>query len=140
MFNLTFATNKPIMSLPFHAYDLLKKALKIFIGAFIVVSAMSSCKNSTGNKAGTPPDSDTTKSSEAHTSLRENVLTSAEQKTLTPDGVIEDLKESNRHYVQNHLTANDYIGMMHRSANGQYPEAFILSCIDSRVPVEEVFD
>jgi carbonic anhydrase len=30
--------------------------------------------------------------------------------------------------------------MLHSSAQGQYPEAFILSCIDSRVPVEEVFD
>jgi carbonic anhydrase len=72
--------------------------------------------------------------------LREDIITSAEQKTLTPDKVMQDLKAGNTHYVQNKLTQNDYIGMLHHSAEGQYPEAFILSCIDSRVPVEEVFD
>ena len=30
--------------------------------------------------------------------------------------------------------------MMRETATGQYPEAFMLSCIDSRVPVEAVFD
>ena len=30
--------------------------------------------------------------------------------------------------------------MLHHASGGQFPEAFILSCIDSRVPVEEVFD
>ncbi|MBX7109536.1 MAG: hypothetical protein K1X61_12870 [Chitinophagales bacterium] len=29
---------------------------------------------------------------------------------------------------------------MHSAASGQFPEAVILSCLDSRIPVEEVFD
>jgi carbonic anhydrase len=72
--------------------------------------------------------------------LREHVITAAEQKALTPDRIIEDLKAGNKHYTSSHLTANDYMGMMKTSSEGQYPEAFILACIDSRVPVEEIFD
>src|SRR5215471_8216466 len=73
-------------------------------------------------------------------SLREKVLTSDEQKALTSDQIIQDLKEGNKHYMDNKLTAADNPGMLKSTSHGQYPEAFILSCIDSRVPVEEVFD
>jgi len=124
------------MNSSFRHYMMLKKVF-----TFIIIAALtSSCKNSKDNPAGGSAKNDTTMPTAVHPALREHVLSSAEQKTLTPDKVKEDLKESNKHYIQNHLTANDYIGMMHGSAQGQYPEAFILSCIDSRVPVEEVFD
>ena len=123
----------------YSSYVAWKKATSATVAFLIVIALVTSCNNSKDNTTKEQTEKDTTKSSTAHAS-REHVLTSAEQKTLTPDQVIEDLEKNNEHYVQNHLTANDYIGMMHSSAQGQYPEAFILSCIDSRVPVEEVFD
>ena len=114
------------------------RAMKAFIWTLIVVALVIGC-NSKNDAAKSPSnDHDTTLTTRA--SLRENVLTSADQKALTGERVIEDLKEGNKHYVQNRLTANDYLGMLHSSAQGQFPEAFVLSCIDSRVPVEEVFD
>ncbi len=118
--------------------NLQKKAMKVLVTALVIITLSSSC-NSNDNAAKALSNSGTDKPS-THESVRENVLTSAEQKTLTPVGVMKDLEEGNKHYTQNHLTENDYMGMLHSSAQGQYPAAFILSCIDSRVPVEEVFD
>jgi carbonic anhydrase len=124
------------MNMSFRQYGIVGQIVTVIIASALI----SSCKDSGRLKSETPFGKDASSPSTVHASLRENVLTAAEQKTLTPDKVILDLKESNKQYVENHLTANDYIGMMHSSAKGQYPEAFILSCIDSRVPVEEVFN
>ena len=112
--------------------------MRALITALLITALLNSC-NSNHDTAKEESDGEAKKPL-AHPSKRENVLTSAEQKTLTPSGVMKDLEEGNKRYAQNHLTENDYIGMLHSSAKGQYPEAFILSCIDSRVPVEEVFD
>ena len=43
-------------------------------------------------------------------------------------------------FVNNELTARDYSKQVKNSAGGQYTEVVILSCLDSRIPVEEIFD
>jgi carbonic anhydrase len=70
----------------------------------------------------------------------ETVLTQEEQNRLTPDEVIEMLKEGNRRFVAGTLTARDHSQQVRAAANGQFPKAIVLSCVDSRVPVEDVFD
>ncbi len=72
--------------------------------------------------------------------LIEKVLSAEEQKALTPDMVIEALKEGNRRFVSNDLTARDHSALVRDAASGQYPKAVVLSCLDSRVPVEDIFD
>ncbi|UOY09125.1 carbonic anhydrase family protein [Muricauda sp. SCSIO 64092] len=72
--------------------------------------------------------------------LVEEVLTAEQQKALSPDAVIASLKAGNERYVTNDLTARDHTEQIRKSTNGQYPKAVILSCLDSRVPVEDVFD
>ena len=72
--------------------------------------------------------------------LVENVLTADEQAKLTPDDVIKNLKEGNQHFVENALTPRNYPAQVQKSAKAQFPEAVILSCMDSRIPVESVFD
>ncbi|GAB4163720.1 MAG: carbonic anhydrase family protein [Winogradskyella sp.] len=72
--------------------------------------------------------------------LVEKVLTAEEQSKLTPDSVINSLKEGNDRFVSNDLTARDHTVQIRKSTNGQYPKAVILSCLDSRIPVEDVFD
>ncbi|MFW6275322.1 MAG: carbonic anhydrase family protein [bacterium] len=69
-----------------------------------------------------------------------DVITQAEQSALTPDDVIGILKEGNERYVNNNLTNRDYVQQVNNAVSGQFPEAIILSCVDSRVPVEYVFD
>ena len=71
--------------------------------------------------------------------MNEKVLTAEEQSKLTPDAVIEILKQGNDAFANNNLTVNNSIERVRSAVNGQYPEAVILSCIDSRVPVEDVF-
>ncbi|MFP4287710.1 MAG: carbonic anhydrase family protein [Bacteroidales bacterium] len=69
-----------------------------------------------------------------------DVITKSEQAALTPDDVIQILKEGNERYVNNNLTNRDYMQQVSNAVEGQFPEAIILSCVDSRVPVEYVFD
>lgn len=72
--------------------------------------------------------------------LIERVLTAEEQQRLTPDDVLRSLKEGNKRFTQGTLTLRDHSKQIRDSVNGQFPKAIILSCIDSRVPVEDVFD
>lgn len=72
--------------------------------------------------------------------LVERVLTKEEQERLTPDQVIKLLQAGNRKFVSGTLTSRDHSKQVRKASNGQYPKAIILSCVDSRVPVEDVFD
>jgi len=67
-------------------------------------------------------------------------VTADEQKKLTPEAVLTDLMEGNARYVTGKLTDPNVKESVAAATGGQYPKAFILSCIDSRVPVEQVFD
>jgi carbonic anhydrase len=72
--------------------------------------------------------------------LIERVLSADEQKSLTPDAVLQSLKDGNKRFCSGTLTLRDHSKQIRAAVNGQYPKAIILSCIDSRVPVEDVFD
>ena len=72
--------------------------------------------------------------------LKEKVLTAEQQKALTPDLIIQSLKEGNKRYMNNDLTLRDHSALVRDAVEGQYPKAVILSCVDSRIPVEDVFD
>lgn len=72
--------------------------------------------------------------------IRDNVLTKEEQQRLTPDSIIAAMKEGNEKFVTNDLTARDHSEMIRKAADGQFPKAVVLSCLDSRVPVEDVFN
>jgi len=66
-------------------------------------------------------------------------LTAEAQSKLTPDAVIAILKQGNEAFANNNLKVNDSMERMPDAADGQYPEAVILSCIDSRIPVKDIF-
>ena len=72
--------------------------------------------------------------------LVEKVLTAEEQAALTPDDVIQAFKEGNSRFMNNDLTTRNHSAQVRKSTNAQYPKAIVLSCVDSRVPVEDVFD
>ena len=71
---------------------------------------------------------------------RERVLTQAEQAAITPDGVLKSLQDGNKRFVAGTITKRDHSKMVRDAVGGQYPKAVILSCLDSRIPVEDVFD
>ncbi|RIA10975.1 carbonic anhydrase [Flavobacteriaceae bacterium MAR_2010_72] len=62
------------------------------------------------------------------------------QATMTPQKALQYLKEGNVRF-QNNLKANrNLLEQVNDTSDGQFPFATILSCIDSRVSAELVFD
>lgn len=74
------------------------------------------------------------------TGVVSEVLTAEQQAALTPDQVLESFQEGNLRFVNNDLTARDHSAQVRKSAGSQFPKAIVLSCVDSRVPVEDVMD
>ena len=72
--------------------------------------------------------------------LVEDVLTEDEQAALSPLDVLNSLAAGNERFVMNDLTARDHSFQIRETADAQFPKAIVLSCVDSRVPVEDVFD
>lgn len=68
------------------------------------------------------------------------VLSAEERAKLTPDQILQDFLDGNERFRNNNLTHRDHSEQIRKSAFGQYPKAVVVSCLDSRVPVEDVFD
>lgn len=100
--------------------------------------AIMACNNS--QKMETTSSTETTEEETATAPLVEKVLSKEEQDALTPDEVINALQEGNTRFINNDITARDHSKQVRNSTSGQYPKAIVLSCVDSRVPVEDVFD
>lgn len=64
------------------------------------------------------------------------------QSTLTPDAALQELMDGNRRFVAERLTSfeHDLAILKQHNAEKQEPFAAVLSCADSRVPVELIFD
>ena len=95
------------------------KKLVIMIAAVVMITACSESNKSTNVSVGNE--------------VRNTVLTAEEQANLTPNMVIDILKQGNEKFV----TVSP--ALVQDAAGGQFPKAVILSCLDSRVPVEDVF-
>jgi carbonic anhydrase len=67
-------------------------------------------------------------------------LTKEERDRLTPDEVIAAFKAGNERFRSGKMEPHDYLAQKRATASGQYPAAVILSCIDSRAPVEIILD
>ena len=68
------------------------------------------------------------------------VWTRENPRTLTPRRALEILKEGHRRFRANVRKNRDLRAQRKRTVGGQFPFAFILSCIDSRTPPELIFD
>ena len=67
-------------------------------------------------------------------------ITKDVQDGLTPKGVLQDLLDGNNRFVNGTLEGADNSALVQQTTGGQFPKAVVLSCIDSRVPVETVLD
>jgi carbonic anhydrase len=63
-----------------------------------------------------------------------------EQLTITPDQAIDLLQKGNQRFIQNLRFNRNLLQQVNETADGQFPFASILSCIDSRTPAELIFD
>ena len=64
----------------------------------------------------------------------------AQQESLSPKAVLEQLIAGNKLYSEGKSLEQDIKKRIEKTTKGQHPKAVILSCIDSRVSVELVFN
>lgn len=113
------------------------KKTAITLGTFVLASILLfSCTNASNDVTDTSAET----GNEANSGLVEEVLTKEQQDALTPDEVITALKAGNERFQKNDLTSRDHRAQVRNSVKSQFPKAIVLSCVDSRVPVEDVFD
>ena len=62
------------------------------------------------------------------------------QRALTPQQVLQILKEGHERFLTGQRLTRDLGRQVHATAGGQHPLAVVLSCIDSRTPTELIFD
>ncbi|MGB1268780.1 MAG: carbonic anhydrase family protein [Flavobacteriaceae bacterium] len=62
------------------------------------------------------------------------------QAAITPDNAVQLLKEGNLRFQENLKADRNLLEQVSDTSKGQYPFATILSCIDSRVSSELIFD
>lgn len=67
-------------------------------------------------------------------------LTLEAQGQISPAKAVELLKEGNERFVAKRPVMRDLMDQVNDTSTGQYPFATILSCIDSRVSSEIIFD
>jgi carbonic anhydrase len=68
------------------------------------------------------------------------VQTKESQMAMTPEAALQRLKDGNTRFVSGQRMSRDWSAKVIATATGQYPYAAVLSCIDSRAPVEIVLD
>jgi carbonic anhydrase len=59
---------------------------------------------------------------------------------MTPSKALERLKAGNARFVSNTMKKRDWSSKVMATASGQFPFAAVLACMDSRAPIEIVFD
>lgn len=72
--------------------------------------------------------------------MRNLAINKEVQENLSPNDVLNDLLDGNKRFTSNQLAEVAHLDLVEQTITGQYPKAVVLSCIDSRVPVEQVFD
>ena len=71
---------------------------------------------------------------------KNKILSKDQQQALSSYDALNELKVGNQRYVNALFNDIDIKSLRNDSESGQNPHAIVLSCIDSRVVVEQVFD
>jgi carbonic anhydrase len=62
------------------------------------------------------------------------------QQKMTPQDALQRLLDGNKRFTADQNASRDLLQQVEETSGGQFPFAAVLGCIDSRVPVEVVFD
>lgn len=71
---------------------------------------------------------------------RADALTKEQREKLTPDQIIQAMKNGNARFRKGERKDRNYLREQKASASGQYPAAALLTCMDSRAPAEVIMD
>lgn len=72
--------------------------------------------------------------------LINNTHTKESQASVTPEMALQLLKDGNKRFLDKATISRSYDKQIELTTSGQYPFAAVVSCIDSRIPTEIVFD
>ncbi|WP_158730531.1 MULTISPECIES: carbonic anhydrase family protein [unclassified Flavobacterium] len=102
----------------------------------ILLQTIASCNSSSKNES-----SQTSQDLKKKDSVLDHVLTKTERDALNPEQVLKEFIAGNDRFNSGNITQRKHSEEIRKAAtDGQYPKAMVLSCLDSRVPVEDVFD
>jgi carbonic anhydrase len=102
--------------------------LSLFVGLTAAMLAAGGCQSC--HQAGSGTDA----------TAMASVQTKASQSAMTPQQALQELRDGNARFVAGKPRARNLPAEVKATASGQYPFAVLLSCLDSRQPIEIVFD
>lgn len=106
---------------------------------FITSMALNACRQNDSNINPQEIDQEDTLTIAKEDILTSDVLTKEQQLKLSPADVLKRLQQGNLDFTKDNLTIRNTTERVRKASLGQYPKAVILSCLDSRVPVEDIF-
>ncbi len=115
------------------------KNVKSLLTGITLMAVMIGCKDTYKNSEPTETKVVATKTASMEKPVV-SILTAEEQAGMSPDEIVGRLKKGNENFMNNNLTRRDHSEQRRKAMIGQFPKAIVLSCVDSRVPVEDVFD
>ncbi len=74
------------------------------------------------------------------TPAADNVLTATVRDAMTPQEVLVAFQQGNERFLNGDLREREFLTEVNETSTGQFPKALVLSCIDSRIPAETIFD
>ncbi|CAN1564527.1 CynT Carbonic anhydrase [Flavobacteriaceae bacterium] len=114
----------------------MKQIIINFSISFLLLIAFCACSSKI-NKA----DTSNKATIDEGISIATHLMTKSKQDSLTPEQVLQEFKDGNIRFNSGNVTQRDHSAEIRKAATGgKFPKAMVLSCLDSRVPVEDVFD
>jgi carbonic anhydrase len=98
------------------------------IAAIVMVFGCQSSRQTGGSMPG------------AGTGAMSPVQTKESQSAMTPQQALQELRDGNARFVASKPLHRDFPAQLKATASSQYPFAVVLSCVDSRQPIEIVLD
>jgi carbonic anhydrase len=99
----------------------------LFAGLAVAVLAMAGCQSSH-------------QAFPSMSAAAASVQTKSSQSAMTPQSALAELQAGNARFVAGQPLHRDFPAQVKATAAGQYPFAVVLSCLDSRQPIEIVLD
>lgn len=110
------------------------------VSSFIMLAVVMSPAGAPSISVADEPQADAATLQATEKEALRGVLTREQQAAYTPQKALDDLLAGNRRFVADDLTQRNHSQRVREAYEGQFPKAVILSCLDSRIPVEDVFD
>jgi carbonic anhydrase len=99
-----------------------------------------SCTNVPAPKDAGQSSDDTLGAAQALKDTSAGTMNSELLESMTPEVILQRFKDGNERFLEKKMLHRDYTRQVNATASGQHPYAIIVSCIDSRIPAEIIFD